>query len=311
MIAVTAKVHPVLIETFEKNGFPVHYDPGVSYEDLIAIIPEAEGLVITTRLKIDQHMLAQAGKLKWIGRLGSGMELVDVEYAALKNIRCFSSPEGNRNAVAEHALGMLLAMQNHLFKSAAEVKAGQWIRDANRGTELSGKTIGIIGFGNTGAAFAKLLSSFDVTILAYDKYKTGFGGKFIREADIEQICRYADVISFHVPLKQETEHMADKNFFKKLKNRPFLINTSRGNVIDTPALITALEENRLSGAALDVLENEDPTTYSSLQQQQMDYLLGNERVLITPHIAGYSHEAFYKMSLVLLEKLEVLIRNKE
>ncbi|MEJ7609617.1 MAG: NAD(P)-dependent oxidoreductase [Ferruginibacter sp.] len=306
MIAVTAKVHPILIETLEKKGFAVEYHPEISYNELMAIIPEAEGLVITTRLKIDTAMMDLAPKLRWIGRLGSGMELVDVEYAALKNIRCFSSPEGNRIAVAEHALGMLLAMQNHLFKSAREVKEGKWVRDANRGTELSGKTIGIIGYGNTGDAFAKLLSSFDVTMLAYDKYKTGFGGKFIREADIEQICRYADVISFHVPLKTETLHMANAGFFGMLKNRPFIINTSRGNVMDTAALITALEENRLSGAALDVLENERPETYSPLQQQQMDYLLADDRVLITPHIAGYSHEAFYKMSMVLLEKLDAL-----
>lgn len=306
MILITAKVHPFLIETFEKKRFRVLYEPAMTYEELMEKIPGAHGLVITTRLKVDRAIIDRAPQLQWIGRLGSGMELVDTEYAASKNIACVSSPEGNRNAVAEHALGMLLAMKNNLIKSSEELRQGLWLRDENRGTELSGKVTGIIGYGNTGAAFAKLLSSFDMTLLGYDKYKTGFGGKTIREADLEQLCRYADVISFHVPLSEETRHMANDDFFNKLKNKPFIINTSRGNVIETSALIRALEGGLVSGAALDVLENEKPGTLTPLQQEQMDYLLANKNVLLTPHIAGYSHEAFYKMSEVLLRKLEAL-----
>jgi D-3-phosphoglycerate dehydrogenase / 2-oxoglutarate reductase len=234
------------------------------------------------------------------------MELIDTEYADSKNIVCISSPEGNRNAVAEHAMGMLLSMMNNIIKSAAEVKEGKWIRDENRATEISGKTIAIIGYGNTGESFAKLLSSFGVTMLAYDKYKTDFGGKFIREAEMEQICRYADVISFHVPLSDETKYMADEHFFGALQNKPFIINTSRGNVIDTTALINALEEDKISGVALDVLENEKLETLTIVQREQLDFLLAHPKVLITPHIAGYSHEAFYKMSEVLITKLQAL-----
>ncbi len=306
MILITAKAHLYLIETFQKKGYEVLYMPDIAYEDLIEKMPQVEGLVVTTRLKIDKVLLDRAPKLKWIGRLGSGMELIDTEYASIKNIHCISSPEGNRNAVAEHALGMLLTMMNRIVKSAAEVKVGRWIRDENRGTEINGKTIGIIGYGNTGESLAKLLSSFNVTMLAYDKYKTGFGGTFIREASLDQICKYADVISFHVPLSSETKYMVDDSFFDKLKNTPFLINTSRGNVIETGALISALKEHKIKGVALDVLENEKLETLSPLQKVQFDFLTSNENVLITPHIAGYSNEAFLKMSEVIISKLMAL-----
>lgn len=303
MILITAKVHPNLIDYFQNNGHKVLYEPQITYEELLLQIPDITGLVVTTRLIIDKPIIEAASKLSWIGRLGSGMELIDTEFAATKNIVCVSSPEGNRNAVAEHALGMLLSLMNNIIRSSIEIKEGKWLRDENRGIELSGKTVGIIGYGNTGTSFAKLLSCFDVTILAYDTHKMGFGGTLIREAQMDQICKYADVISFHVPLSNDTKHMANEAFFSQLKNKPFIINTSRGNVIETAALINALKENKISGAALDVLENEKLGNLSDLQKEQMQYLLKQDNVLITPHIAGYSKEAFLKMSEVLIAKL--------
>ena len=305
-VIITAKTHEFLSQKLKQNGFEVIYAPTITYDELYNSLEEVQGLVVTTRIKIDRALIEKAIDLKWIGRLGSGMELIDVEFAENKGIKCINSPEGNRNAVAEHALGMLLSLMNNIHASQKQLKEGGWIRDENRGTELSGKTVGIIGYGNTGSAFAKILQSFNVTVLAYDKYQFGFSKDHIKEASLEQLCRYCDVISFHVPLTEETHHFANDNFFQSLKRKPWILNTSRGPIVNTQHLKAAIINNAISGAGLDVLENEKLASYSNDEKELFDWLIDQPNVIITPHIAGYSYEAFLKMSEVLLEKLAVL-----
>lgn len=305
IVIITAPAHPYLTQRLQDKGFEVVLSEKISYDELANNIATATGLVVSTRIKIDQPLLEKAVALKWIARLGSGMELIDTNYAASKNIVCVSSPEGNAGAVGEHAMALLLNLMNKVTSSFAEVKNGLWIRDANRADALMGKTVGIIGMGHTGNAFASRLQSFGVKIMAHDKYKQETPLQNVEFVDLATLCANADVVSLHLPLTPETHHYASTSFFASLVKSPYFINTCRGKVADTAAIITALKNGQIKGAGLDVLENENLGSYSEVERVQLEWLCKQSNVIITPHIAGYSHEAFYLMAKIVLDKLGI------
>jgi D-3-phosphoglycerate dehydrogenase len=303
-VIITAYAHLCLQEDLIQRGFEVDVLENIKYDELIKQIHLYQGMVVTTSIKVDKKLLDAAVKLKWIGRLGSGMEIIDVDYAAQKNIICMSSPEGNKDAVAEQCLGVLLAMMHNVFRAGMQVRKGQWLRESNRGVELGGKTVGIIGFGNTGSAFAALLAPFGVKVLAHDKYKTGFAAQHVQEASLEEIFTKSDVISFHLPLNEETLHYANEDFFNALVKPIYLVNASRGQVVETSALVQALDHGKVISAGLDVIENENLEAYTQSQKEEFLVLANRNDIWITPHIAGYSKEALEKMAKVLIFKLD-------
>lgn len=303
-VLVTDTAHPLLTEGLTKLGYEVVYSPSITGQEAAQIIGEFTGIVVTTKTFLTQTVLEQATNLKFIARAGSGMENIDVAYAEKRNIRCFNSPEGNSNSVAEHTIGLLIALYHHIPQSFIEIKRGEWNMEENRVSELEGQTIGIIGYGNTGSAFAKKLSVFGVTVLAYDKYKEKFSDAYTKEATMDEIFLQADVLSLHVPLTQETTHLVNKDFIKKFKKPIHLINTSRGKVVNTQDLISAVKSKKIISAALDVLENEKPGTYSKEEKSLLHNLIHSGEIIITPHIAGKSFESRKKFAEILLRKIE-------
>ena len=305
-VIITDFLHPYLAQQLEAMQFDVHVQPEITNSALFEVIGDYEGLVLSTKIIVTSKLIDRASKLKFIARAGSGLDTIDVAYAQSKNIHVLSSPEANANAVAEHALGMLLALMNQILKADNEIRNGIWQREENRGYELDGKTVGIIGFGNNGSAFAKKLGGFDVDILVYDKYKSGFGSGRIIESTLNQLQENCDVISFHVPYTEETHFYFNQGFIEAFKKPVWLINTSRGKIVNTADLIAAIKNGKLKGAALDVFEYENfnqlPPDYKLL----LDELRTMQNVILTPHVAGWTHESYFKISKILAEKIAML-----
>ncbi len=277
-----------------------------SYDDCKIKLKDAEGIVIRSRFTMSKDLLEFAPKLKFIARSGAGMENINEQYCEDRGIVLFNSPEGNRNAVGEQALGMLLCLLNKLHLANRDIRNGIWDREGNRGMELDGKTVGIIGFGNNGKAFAQKLRGFDVTVLAYDKYKTNFGSEFVTEATLDAVLRKSDVISFHIPQNAETIYFADEEFFDALGKPITLLNLSRGKIVKTKALIAALENGLVTGAGLDVNEFEGThfeDFFSGEVSEELDYLLKSDKVLLTPHVGGWTVESYFKLSDTLATKI--------
>lgn len=303
-VLIAAPVHSILTRWLGANGYDCIIQEKITQDEALALVGDCVGIITSTRLQIDKQLIDAAPGLQWVGRMGSGMEIIDLEHAARKGIACYSSPEGNRNAVAEHALGMLLALNKKIIRSNNEIKEGIWLRDENRGVELDGKTIGIIGFGNTGSAFARKLYGFDVKILVYDKYKSDIAPKYMEECkNMDAIYEEADIVSFHVPLQYDTLNYVNNSFVERMKKPFILINTSRGKIVETKALYDGLMSGKISGACLDVWEEEPISAMSTDIHLYLQKTAALPQVIITPHIAGYSTEALYKMSKVLLDRI--------
>ena len=302
-ILISDRTHEVLPQRLREAGFEVVMEPDHDYESLVCAAQGFEGLVVRSKVNIDRAFIDRVPSLRCIGRVGAGMETIDVDYAESKGIRCLNSPEGNRDAVGEHAVGLLLALLNHIARADAEVRRGLWQREANRGYELGPLTVGIIGFGNMGQAFARRLSGFGCRVVYYDKYlqETPEGSERV---SLETLQREADVVSFHVPLTDETHHYLDKTFIDAMAKPFFLVNTSRGAVVDTEALVAGLESGKVRGAALDVLENENMQADALVT---LNTKLLTQNVVFTPHVAGWTVESKYKLAAVLADKMiEVL-----
>jgi len=301
--------HPILQEELTKMGFQCEYFPNYSKDDFQNCIHEYLGIIIRSKIKIDKEFIDKTKNLKFIARVGSGLENIDVEYAEKKGIKCINSPEGYKDAVAEQALGMLLSLFNKLNISDKEVRQGIWKREENRGLEIKDKTIGIIGYGNTGSAFAQRLSGFEANVLAYDKYKFNFSDKFVKECSLDEIFLNADILSLHIPLTDETTFLLDDEFINKLKKNIFIINTSRGKILKTDALVKNLKEGKILGAALDVLEYEG-LSFENIEKEKLSdsfsWLAKSEKVILTPHIAGWTKESKYRIAKIIADKIRML-----
>jgi D-3-phosphoglycerate dehydrogenase len=304
-VLITDKVHPLLINGLKAAGFEVNYDTSVDNQVLDQIIDQYDGLVINSKIIMNKERIDKGKKLLFIGRLGSGLEIIDVNYAKRKSIKVFNSPEGNSNAVAEHEMAMLLCLLNNIVNADREVRNFSWQREANRGTELRGKTIGIIGMGHTGVSFAEKLSPWRLNVICYDKYRKRFPStlRFVNKTDLNTVLAESDIISLHLPLTEETRFMVDEKFLSQCKDKVIISNTSRGQIVDTKALIQGLETGKISGACLDVFENEKPETFSTDEAEMYNQLYQMKQVILTPHIAGWTHESLELIAKVLLDKI--------
>jgi D-3-phosphoglycerate dehydrogenase len=302
-VLVTDYVHPVLLDGLKALGYSTTYAPEISRIEMEDLLHLYKGVVINTRCAINRKALESTNSLKWIARLGSGLDIIDLDAAGEKSIEVVSAPEGNSEAVAEHAMGMLLCLSNKLISADQSLRKGEWVREYHRGWEIAGKTIGIIGYGNNGSAFGRLWEGWEVKVLAYDKYKVKYGNKKVNEVELEILQREADIISFHVPLTSETKEMLNENFISKCKPGVVFINASRGKVVDLAALVNGLRTKYVSGACLDVLPYEPPMSGPDEYKTLFNELCSFDNVVLSPHIAGWTIESKRKIGDVLVKKI--------
>ncbi len=299
-------VHDILRERLEKSGFQCDLRYDMPRDEMLHSLGGYFGVVVRSRITIDQTFIDAAPQLKFIARSGSGLENINIAYAAERKILVINSPEGNRDAVGEHTIGMLLMLLNNLRQADHDVRAGKWPREENRGNEISGKTIGIIGYGLMGSSLAEKLKGFKAKVIAYDKYKKNYSDEFVTEASLEEIFKSADIVSLHLPLNDETRYYANDDFFEKFDKPIVFINTARGKNANTSSIVKAMKEGRVKGACLDVIEYEKVSLEgleNTADADAMRYLISSPHVILSPHIAGWTHESYFKLSDVLADKI--------
>ncbi len=305
------KVHSILCQRLVDAGHDCDFLPEIEPEEIAAKLKDYQGLILRSKIVVDKQVIDTNPQLRLIARVGSGMENIDVNYAQSKGIICVNSPEGNRDSVGEHTVALMLSLLHNVCVSHSQIRQGKWLREENRGFELMGKVVGIIGYGNMGSAVAERLRSFGVTVIAYDKYKSGFGNDFVQEVSLEQIFEHTDILTLHLPLTQETNYLVNARFIKRFRKKFYLINTSRGQIVKTADLVKFLKKGKIYGAALDVLEYEKYNFEMNAETEDIKFLRSAPNVILTPHIAGLTRQSFYKLSDVMATKiLDILSHTK-
>jgi len=313
LVLICDVVEPLLISGLEEMGYEVKYHPKISNEEVFENASRLTGIVINTRTPVRATLMEKSTQLEWVARLGSGLDIIDLDVAKKRGIEVINSPEGNANAVAEHVLGMILNLLRNINQADLEIRSGRWEREGNRGRELSNCVVGIIGFGNTGSAFAKVLSGFGCKILAYDKYRQQYDRsfRFVKECNsVDQVLRESDIVSLHLPLTSETYEMVDDAFLKRCKKDCIIVNSSRGNLLVVSSLLNSIANGHIKGACLDVFPNEKLETLSKNEKRDFKELKKNRQILMTPHIAGWTVESKIKISEILLHKIKTLGKNE-
>jgi D-3-phosphoglycerate dehydrogenase len=300
-ILIVDDLHPIFKEKVALLGFEVDDRPLITREETLAIVKDYIGIAVRTKFRIDKELFDAAPNLEFVARAGAGLDNIDESIAKERNIRLYNAPEGNMDAVGEHAIGLLLSLMNNFRKADQEIRGGLWDREGNRGYELKGKTVGIVGYGFMGKSFAKKLKGFEVNVIAYDKYKTGFSDEFAKEVSMEEIVRQSDVVSLHIPLTSETRQMVDEEYLFHFRKPIFFINTARGEIVNTKAILNALKQQKIIGAGLDVLEAEKFPLLAT--QDWYRELTQTQNVILTPHVGGWTFDSYRKISEVLAEKL--------
>lgn len=303
-ILIVDDLHPAFKDQAIAMGYQVDDEPQITRQQTLDKIKDYTGIAVRTKFRIDAELFAAAPNLKFVARAGAGLDNIDDKIAFERNIELINAPEGNCDAVGEHATGLLLSLMNNFRRADMEIRNGVWDREGNRGYELKGKKVGIIGYGFMGQSFAKKLAGFEVDVMAYDKYKTGFSDAFAREVSMEEIVKHSDVLSLHIPLTAETKQMVDEEYFFHFKKPIFFINTARGEIVNTQAVLNAIKSGKILGAGLDVLQTEK---FPALGEQVWyDELKNSEKVILTPHVGGWTFDSYRKISEVLAEKLSGL-----